>query len=173
MKDSTFYHDVVIATVQPNCRANFLLCESGSADGKPSFATYPVVSLLQVNRRVFLDFSGTIHQPPDGKCFTLHAGPMPEIPGEERPPKLEDVHDMTVCMVVSNEDGEVVLVPSSGYEMGTLSATDVAFGRLVLCPWPETEDDARLDEIKRALAEHVKGRSAAQKKQAAEKKKPG
>ena len=122
---------------------------------------------------MFLDYSGAIHQPPDGKCFTLHAGPMPTIPSEEQPPKLEDVHDMTVCMVVSNEDGEVVLVPSSGYEMGTLSATDVAFGRLVLCPWPEAEDESRFAEIKRALAEHVKGRSAAQKKHAAEKKKPG
>jgi hypothetical protein len=170
MQDSTFYHDVVVATVIPTCRAILLLCEAGSGDGKLSFGTYPVIALLQVNRRVFLDRSNTIKQPPDGKCFTLHVGPMPEIPPEEELPQLEDVHDLTVCMVAADEDGEVVLVPSSGYEMGTLSAADVAFGRLVLCPWLEVDDESRLVEIKSEIAKHVKGRAIAKKKQAADKK---
>src|SRR5258708_7521305 len=112
MTEQAFYHDVIVATVQPNCRAIFLLCEEGSGTGELFFGTYPVISLLQVNRRVFHDYSGSVRHPTDGKCFTLHAGPMPEIVAEEQPPKLEDVHDMTICMVVSDEDGEVVLVPT-------------------------------------------------------------
>ncbi len=171
MTDSIFYHDVVVATVQPNCRAVFLLCEEGAKDDQPCFGTYPVIALLQVNRRVYRDGSGSSRQPNEGKCFTLHVGPIPQLTREEQP-ELEDVHDMTVCMVVSDEDGEVVLVPSSGYEVETLSSAENAFGRLVLCPWPESEDEKRLSGIKTELAKHIKARAMAKKKPTPESKKP-
>ena len=63
MTESTFYHDVVVATVQPNCRAVFLLCEEGAKEDQPGFATYPVIALFQVNRRVYHDGSGSTRQP--------------------------------------------------------------------------------------------------------------
>jgi hypothetical protein len=170
MTESTFYHDVVVATVQPNCRAVFLLCEEGIKEDQPSFAIYQVIALLQVNRRVYHDGSGSTRQPNEGKCFTLHVGPIPQLTREEQP-ELEDVHDMTICMVVSDEDGEVVLAPSSGYEVETLSSAENAFGRLVLCPWPEAEDEKRLDGIKTELAKHIKARATAKKERKPESKK--